>query len=292
MTAGATAVAGKPQSLWNLAARRFLASRAAIVGALVLIVIAALAIMAPVIAPFDPYRSGLGPSLSPPSAGHPAGLDKLGRDVLSRVLYGARLSILTGIAATLGALLIGGIVGAIAGASRGRTDAVLMRIVDVILAFPGIMLAIGIVTWLGQGLPQITLAVAITAAPVFARLLRGSLLALHDAEYVKAAGTIGVSPLGIFWRHMLPNSLTPLVVAVTLTLATSIIEVAGLGFLGLGPADPRVPEWGTMLTDGADLLRRAPHVVFAPAFAIAVTAIAINLVGDGLREALDPRVRM
>lgn len=166
-----------------------------------------------------------------------------------------------------------------------------MRVTDVFLAVPGILLAIGIVAWLGQGFIQVMLAVGISYAPIFARLLRGSLLSLREADYVVAARSIGASPSRLLLRHMLPNALTPLIVQTTLSLATAIIDVAGLGFLGLGPGDPRIAEWGEMLTDSARFLQSAPYLIFFPGAAIVITAIGFNLLGDGLREALDPRLR-
>jgi peptide/nickel transport system permease protein len=166
-----------------------------------------------------------------------------------------------------------------------------MRVTDVLLAVPGILLAIGIVAWLGHGEIQIMLAVGVSYTPIFARLLRGSLLNLREADYVTAARSIGASPARILLRHMLPNALTPLIVQATLALATAIIDVAGLGFLGLGPGDPRVAEWGEMLTDAARFLQSAPYLIFFPGAAIVVSAIGFNLLGDGLREALDPRLK-
>jgi peptide/nickel transport system permease protein len=166
-----------------------------------------------------------------------------------------------------------------------------MRVTDVLLSIPGILLAIGIVAWLGRGLPQIMFAVAITNAPIFARILRGSLLSLRESDYVLASRSIGSSGRRLLLRHMLPNSLTPLIVASTLALATAIIDVAGLGFLGLGPPDPRTPEWGTMLTDAPKFIRQAPWLLFFPGAAIVITAIGFNLLGDGLRESLDPRMK-
>jgi peptide/nickel transport system permease protein len=166
-----------------------------------------------------------------------------------------------------------------------------MRVVDVFLAIPGILAAIGIIAFLGPGLVQIMIAVAVANSPVFARILRGNLLALREADYVTAARSLGASAPRILRKHMLPNALTSLIVAATLALATAIIDVAGLGFLGLGPPDPRTPEWGTMLTDATELLRRAPYLVFAPGIAIVVSAIGFNLLGDGLRESLDPRLK-
>jgi peptide/nickel transport system permease protein len=188
-------------------------------------------------------------------------------------------------------LAMGGVVGAIAGAAGGRVDNVLMRAVDVLLAIPGILLAIGIVAWLDRGLVQIMLAVAATNAPIFARLLRGSMLALREADFVVAARSVGASSTRVLLRHMLPNALTPLIVQATLALATAIIDVAGLGFLGLGPPDPRTAEWGTMLTDSTKFLRQAPFLIFFPGVAIVISAIGFNLLGDGLRESLDPRLK-
>jgi peptide/nickel transport system permease protein len=183
------------------------------------------------------------------------------------------------------------VVGALAGGIGGRVDTVLMRVTDVFLAIPGILLAIGIVAWLDRGLLQIMFAVAMTNAPIFARILRGSLLSLRESDYVIASRSVGASGRRLLLRHLLPNSLTPLIVAATLALATAIIDVAGLGFLGLGPPDPRTPEWGTMLTDATKFFRQAPWLLFFPGAAIVITAVGFNLLGDGLRESLDPRMK-
>ncbi len=188
-------------------------------------------------------------------------------------------------------MIFGCLVGAIAGGAGGAVDSILMRVIDVLLAIPGILLAIGIVAWLGQGEIQIVLAVGISYAPIFARLLRGSLLSLRESDYVMAARSMGASPSRILLRHMLPNALTPLIVQATLAAATAIIDVAGLGFLGLGPGDPRVAEWGEMLTDSRGFLQNAPYLIFFPGIAIVISAIGFNLLGDGLREALDPRLK-
>jgi peptide/nickel transport system permease protein len=188
-------------------------------------------------------------------------------------------------------LAMGGTVGAIAGAFGGKIDAVLMRTVDVLLSIPGILLAIGIVVWLDRGLLQIMFAVAATNAPIFARILRGSMLALRESDYVTAARSIGAPTSRILMRHMLPNALTALIVASTLALATAIIDVAGLGFLGLGPADPRTAEWGTMLNGATNAYRQAPWIIVFTGAAISISAIGFNLLGDGLRESLDPRMK-
>ena len=279
------------RGLWRDALTRLRRNRPAVIGISFISLFVFVAVFAPFLAPFDPNKTGLGRTLAAPSPEHLAGLDKLGRDELSRVLFGARISLFTGVVSVIIGLTLGGIIGGLAGGIGGMVDTVLMRFVDVLLAVPGILLAIGIVAWLGQGLPQIMLAVAVANTPVFARLLRGSLLALREADYVTAARSLGASNARILFRHMLPNALSPLIVAATLALATAIIDVAGLGFLGLGPPDPRTPEWGTMLTDATELLRRAPNLVFAPGIAIVISAIGFNLLGDGLRESLDPRLK-
>jgi peptide/nickel transport system permease protein len=279
------------RGLWRDASSRLVRNGPALVGLFFITVFVLAAILAPVLAPGDPVVGKLADRLQQPSAVHFMGTDLQGRDEFSRILYGARVSLLVGVVSVLMGLLMGGLVGAAAGAMGGRVDNVLMRVVDVLLAIPGILLAIGIVAWLDRGLPQIMLAVAATNAPIFARILRGSLLANREVDYVNAARSVGASKMRVLLRHMLPNSLTSLIVAATLALATAIIDVAGLGFLGLGPPDPRTPEWGTMLTDATQFLRVAPYLIFFPGIAIVVSAIGFNLLGDGLRESLDPRLK-
>jgi peptide/nickel transport system permease protein len=279
------------RGLWSDAARRLLRNRPAIVGLFFIAVFILAAIFAPVIAPYGPLAGSLAERYQPPSVQHLMGTDTQGRDEFTRVLYGAQISLQVGVIAVFMSLFMGGVIGAIAGGLGGKIDAVLMRIVDVLLAIPGILLAIGIIAWLDRGLLQLMLAIAITYVPVFARLLRGSLLALRESDYVLAARSIGASRVRILLRHMLPNALTPLIVSATLVLATAIIDIAGLGFLGLGPPDPRTAEWGTMLTDARKFLELAPWLVYFPGIAIVISAIGFNLVGDGLRESLDPRLR-
>jgi peptide/nickel transport system permease protein len=279
------------RGLWRDAFSRLVRNGPALVGLFFITVFVLAAVLAPVIASGDPVAGKLADRLQQPSAPHLLGTDLQGRDEFTRILYGARVSLLVGVVSVLMGLLMGGFVGAAAGAMGGRVDNVLMRVVDVLLAIPGILLAIGIVAWLDRGLPQIMLAVAATNAPIFARILRGSLLANREVDYVNAARSVGASKMRILLRHMLPNSLTSLIVAATLALATAIIDVAGLGFLGLGPPDPRTPEWGTMLTDATQFLRIAPYLIFFPGIAIVVSAIGFNLLGDGLRESLDPRLK-
>lgn len=289
--AGRTVDARASRGLWGDAFRRLVRNKPALVGVFFIAVFVAAAVLAPFIAPYGPLEGTLTTRLLPPSATHLMGTDLQGRDELSRILFGAQVSLLAGVASVVMGVTIGGIIGSLAGGIGGKVDAVLMRVVDVMLSIPGILLAIGIVAWLDRGLPQIMFAVAMTNTPIFARILRGSLLSLREADYVIAARSVGAGGRRILFRHLLPNSLTPLIVAATLALATAIIDVAGLGFLGLGPPDPRTPEWGTMLTDATKYLRVAPWLIFFPGVAIVISAIGFNLLGDGMRESLDPRLK-
>jgi len=279
------------RGLWSDAFRRLRRNRPALVGVLFIALFVVTALIAPLIAPYAPLAGTLADRLQPPNMAHLMGTDLQGRDELSRVMYGARVSLVAGVASVVMGVFIGGLIGALAGGLGGKVDSVLMRVVDVMLAIPGILLAIGIVAWLDRGLPQIMFAVAMVNVPIFARILRGSLLSLRESDYVIASRSLGASGFRVLVRHMLPNSLTPLIVAATLALATAIIDVAGLGFLGLGPPDPRTPEWGTMLTDSTKFLRQAPWLIIFPGLAIVVSAVGFNLLGDGLRESLDPRLK-
>jgi peptide/nickel transport system permease protein len=296
MAAGATSVVIRAaprasRGLWRDALSRLFRNGPAILGLIFIAIFVVGAVLAPIIAPYDPTVGTLALSRHGPNLTHLMGTDLLGRDEFSRVLYGARISLVVGVVAVAFGLVFGTAIGAIAGGMGGKVDTVLMRVTDVLLAVPGILLAIGIVAWLGQGQIQIMLAVGISYAPIFARLLRGSLLALREADFATAARAEGATPARILLRHLMPNALTPLIVQATLALATAIIDVAGLGFLGLGPGDPRAPEWGEMLTDSARFLQNAPYLILFPGAAIVVSAIGFNLLGDGLREAIDPRLK-
>jgi len=290
-TAGTIAAPRASRGLWGDALRRLLRNGPALIGLGIIAVFVLLAVLAPLIAPYDTLERDGSQVFKPPSIEHIMGTDRQARDVFSRILFGARISLFVGVVSVLMGLAMGGTVGAIAGAFGGKVDAVLMRVVDVLLAIPGILLAIGIVVWLDRGLLQIMFAVAATNAPIFARILRGSMLALRESDYVTAARSIGAPTGRILLRHMLPNALTPIIVASTLALATAIIDVAGLGFLGLGPADPRTAEWGTMLTGATSFYRQAPWIILFTGAAISFSAIGFNLLGDGLRESLDPRLK-
>jgi peptide/nickel transport system permease protein len=280
--------------LWREAFERLRRNPGAIVGAAVIFAFVLTAVFASQIAPFDPRQQVGGLSVRPPgpSADHVFGLDGQGRDVFSRVVFGTRLSLIVGLVSVAVGLSIGFVLGATAGYLGGKVDAVVMRVMDVLLSIPALLIAIALVTLLGRGLIQVMVAVGVTTIPVFARLLRGSILAQREADYVLAARAVGVPGHRILLRHILPNALAPVVVQATLAVATAIIDVAALSFLGLGPADPALPEWGQMLAEAAPRLQNTPHLVLFPGAAIVVSVLAINLIGDGLREALDPRFKL
>jgi peptide/nickel transport system permease protein len=284
-----------PSGLWREAWQRLQRNPGALVGFGLVGFFLVIAIFAPLIAPFDPRAQDLsllqGGCCPGPSAEHWFGVDDLGRDEFSRIVYGARYSLLIGIVAVSVGLSCGLVLGAIAGYLGGVVDSVIMRLMDIMLSIPGLLLAIGIVAALGQGLTQIMIAVGATQVPIFARLLRGSILAQRENDFVLAARSIGVPRRTILSSHILPNAISPVIVQGTLALATAIIDVAGLGFLGLGPQDPSTPEWGTMLTDTTRYLQTAPHLAIIPGTAIVLSVLGFNLIGDGLREALDPKLR-
>jgi peptide/nickel transport system permease protein len=258
-------------------------------------VFALTAIFAPLIAPDKPNAQNLsllrnGQAVGP-SWDHWLGIDTLGRDEFSRIVYGARFSLLVGIVAVAIGLSIGMLLGSVAGYAGGLVDSVIMRAMDVMLAIPQLLLAIGIVAALGPGLGKIMVAIGVVNVPIFARLLRGSVLAQKENDFVLAARAIGVKRRFILFSHIIPNSISPVIVQGTLAMATAIIDVAGLGFLGLGPQDPATPEWGTMLTNANDYLVSTPFLAIVPGVAIVLSVLGFNLIGDGLREALDPKLR-
>lgn len=283
-----------PSGLWREAWRRLRRNKGALVGMVLIGVFVIAGIFAPLIAPYDPrdqdlslIQDGCCPG---PSWNHPFGIDALGRDEFSRVIYGARFSLAIGVVSVMFGLSIALVLGSISGFVGGKVDTVIMRAMDIMLAIPGLLLAIGIVAILGPGLVQIMIAVGVTTIPIFTRLVRGSVLQHRESDYVLAARSVGVHKTRILFSHVVPNSISPVIVAGTLALATAIIDVAGLGFLGLGPQDPSTPEWGTMLTDTVRYLQTAPHLVFFPGLAIVIVVLGFNLIGDGLREAIDPKL--
>jgi peptide/nickel transport system permease protein len=272
------------------AARRFAKNRLALVGLAVVTALVAVATLAPVLAPYDPSKQSLVEKRTRPGGKYLLGADEFGRDILSRVIYGTRVALLVGALAVAVAVATGATIGAAAGFAGGWVDAVIMRGVEILLAFPYLLLAIAIVAALGPGAVNTTIAVGIWGTPTVARMVRAAVLALKETEYVRAAQALGAHGVMLVVRHIVPNILPTLVVYATLFMANAILVEAALSFLGLG-VQPPTPSWGLMVSTGRDVLLVAPHVATMPGLAIVVTILGFNLLGDGLRDALDPRLR-
>ena len=260
------------------------------IGLAITVVFLLLTVAAPLVAPYDPYDQDLSSALSPPSADHWFGADQYGRDMFSRVLYGTRTALLAVVVADGLALLLGCIMGLVAGFFGGRTDAAVMRVADVLLAFPYLLLALIIVAALGPGLTHSMIAIGIVYTPQYARLIRGQVLAVREADYVRAARALGARRLPIMLRHVLPNSFTPILVMATLQAGSVVVETAGLSFLGLG-AQPPSPDWGALLADGQSYFLTAWWIATFPGLAIFLVVLGFNLLGDALRDHFDPRRR-
>jgi ABC-type dipeptide/oligopeptide/nickel transport system permease subunit len=294
----------KSNSLWRLTLRRILRQRSAMIGLGILLVISFFAIFAPVLAPYDPTDVLIGKEegirkRQPPcihllgcdesKPQHIFGTDGNVRDVYSRMLYGARVSLQIGFVVVTVAAVSGTILGSLAGYSGGWIDNIIMRIMDIFLAFPFLLLAISIVFVLGPGLINAMLAISIVSMPAYARVVRAAVLSIRETDYVEASRALGASNFQILIKRILPNAVPPLIILATLGVATAILDTAALSFLGLG-AQPPLSEWGTMLGSERNQLFSAPHLVFVPGIAISITVLAFNLLGDGLRDALDPRL--
>ena len=265
-------------------------SRSALVGGVLLLAIGGAALLAPLLSPYNPIKANQRAPLEAPSAAHLMGTDRFGRDVFSRVLWGGRLSLAVGLVSVVIAAVSGVVLGLVAGYYGRRVDAVIMRLVDLLLAFPGILLALAIIATLGSSLVNLMIAVGISAIPDYVRVTRGTMLSLKEREFVLAARVVGCRDQAIIFRHILPNVIAPLVVLATLGIAGAIITGSALSFLGLGVRPP-APEWGNMLAEGREFLQHAWWVAFFPGLAIMLAVFSINLLGDGLRDALDPRLR-
>ncbi|HEX9127039.1 MAG TPA: ABC transporter permease [Methylomirabilota bacterium] len=289
-TEPAPAARRRSAGFWSDALGRIVKSRAATSGGLIVGLFVAVALLAPALAPYEPLRGRLVDRLQPPGASHWLGTDELGRDVLSRVLYGARISLQIQIAAVGLALVLGTALGVVAGYVGRWPDMLIMRLVDIMMAFPGIFLALAIIAALGTGLGNVILASGIFLVPQFARVVRGSVLTLKEMEFVTAARALGEGNLPIVFRYLLPNSLAPMIVQTTLRMATVLLTASGLSFLGLG-VQPPSPEWGAMLSNSRAYMITAPHVATVPGLAIMLVVLGFNLLGDGLRDSLDPRLR-
>jgi peptide/nickel transport system permease protein len=270
--------------------RRLKRNRAAIIGGFVVLVFVLVALLAPLISPYHPNEGELSKRLQPPNREHLLGTDALGRDMLSRVIFGARVSLEIQVVAVLIALVLGTILGMLGGYYGGVADHVIMRLMDILLAFPGIFLAIAIIAVLGPGLLNLMLAAGIYSVPQFARIVRGSILTLKEKEFVEAARAAGESDLNILFRYLFPNSMAPIIIQTTLRMATVLLTAAGLSFLGLGVQPPNA-EWGAMLSNARPYLITAPHLATVPGIAIVLVVMGFNLFGDGLRDSLDPRLK-
>lgn len=294
----------RSSSLFRVTLRSLLRQRSALIGGTILIILVLVAIFAPWIAPYDPEEVLIGKEdirkRAPPcihilgcpedEPQHILGVDGNVRDEFSRVIFGTRVSLFIGFTTVGFAIIVGTLLGAIGGYVGGWLDNVIMRVMDVLLAFPSLLLAIAIVTVLGRGLQNALLAIAIVSIPRYARVIRGSVLSIKEQAYVSASRALGAGHLHILFRRILPNAIPPLIVQGTLGIASAILEAAALSFLGLG-AQPPTPEWGTMLGSERNQVFTAPHLVFFPGLAIMITVLAFNLLGDGLRDAIDPRLK-
>ena len=268
--------------------RQFRKQRLGLIGGGILCMLLLVALLAPVLAPYDPLAQDLYQRLQSPSTDHWFGTDDFGRDILSRIVYGSRISLRIGLIAISLALTGGTLFGLVAGYRGGMVDMLIMRLMDLMLAFPSILLAIAIVAVIGPGIENAILAVSIVLVPQFARLVRSSVLTVREATYVEAARALGATESRLLFYSILPNCTAPLIVQTTLGMGTAILDAAGLSFLGRGPQPP-VPEWGAMLSGGRELLLRAPWVMTFPGLAIFTVVLGLNLFGDGLRDALDPK---
>ncbi len=270
--------------------RRAASARLAPVGAVIVTLAIAAALLAPSISPHDPLKQDLGNALAAPARAHWLGTDNVGRDVLSRVLWGTRISLVAGFASVAIGALAGSLIGLVAGYWRGRVDGVLMRLMDAVLSFPPLVLALALGAVLGAGLGGVLIALGVVYTPTFARLTRGQVLSITAREYVDAARALGAPGWRIAWRHVLPNATAPIVVQASLSVAFAILAEASLSFLGLG-VQPPAASWGSMINAGRGYLQQAPWIVFGPGAALFVTVVGLNFVGDAVRDALDPRAR-
>lgn len=279
------------RSPWKMIVLRFKKNRRAMAGLWMVLVFLIVAIFAPWIAPHDPYAQNMQVMLQSPSLDHLFGTDEFGRDIFSRIIYGAQISLMIGIVGVLISIVFGVALGTVSGYFGGIVDSVVMRVMDIFMAFPSFLLALAIVSVLGPGMVNVMIAIGIFSVPTFARLSRSAVISAKNKEYIEAARAMGGTHLFIIWKHILPNSIAPIIVLSTMRIATAILTAAGLSFLGMG-AQPPTPEWGAMLSTGREYLRTAPHVSTIPGLAIMFMVLAFNMLGDGLRDALDPKMKL
>ena len=272
--------------------KRLCRNKTAVLGLVIVALLTLMAILSPILIDYETQviKTNYSEALQAPSANHWFGTDEMGRDILLRVMYGSTVSLSIGVVTVAVSLTVGLILGAAAGYFGGKTDMIIMRIMDIFLAIPGTLLAICIVASLGNSIPNLVIAQAVSSIPTFSRVVRGAVITARDADYVEAARAIGAKDATIIFHEVLPNSLAPIIVQTTLQVASVILSIAGLSFIGLGIPAPR-PEWGAMLSGGRAYLRNAPHLTIFPGIAIIITILSLNLLGDGLRDALDPKLK-
>ncbi len=269
--------------------RRAAGARLAPLGAAVMLLAVLVALLAPLLAPYDPLKQDLGNALARPGRVHLLGTDNVGRDVLSRMIWGTRISLVAGFASVVMAAVAGSLLGLLAGYWGGRADGLVMRLMDAVLSFPPLVLALALGAVLGAGLTGVLIALGVVYTPTFARLMRGQVLTIKAREYVEAARALGAPGWRIAWRHVLPNAAAPIVVQASLSVAFAILAEASLSFLGLG-VQPPAASWGSMINAGRGYLQHAPWIVFGPGAALFVTVVGLNFVGDAIRDGLDPRL--
>ncbi|NRF93343.1 ABC transporter permease [Paenibacillus frigoriresistens] len=270
---------------------RFKQNKRALVGLWMTVIFVIVALLARWIAPYDPIVQNMQVMLETPSWSHPFGTDEFGRDILSRIIYGAQISLMIGIVGVLISVIIGVTLGTLSGYFGGKADMLIMRIMDIFMAFPSFLLALAIVSVLGPGMSNVMIAIGIFSVPTFARISRSAVISVKNKEFIEAAKAMGGTHAFIIVKHVIPNSIAPIIVLSSLRIATAILTASGLSFLGMG-AQPPTPEWGAMLSTGREYLRTAPHVSTIPGLAIMFMVLSFNMLGDGLRDALDPKMKL
>ncbi|GHH99785.1 nickel transporter permease [Neobacillus kokaensis] len=281
----------EPRSPWQMMIKRFKKNKRAMIGLYITVLFIIVAILAPWISPYDPYAYNMKALLQPPSLSHPFGTDQFGRDVLSRIIHGSRISLMIGMVGVGISILVGVSLGTIAGYFGGIIDSIIMRIMDILLAFPGFLLALAIISILGPNMLNVMIAIGIFSIPVFARIMRSSVISVKYKEFIEATKSLGGSHFFIIMKHVIPNCIAPIIVLSTMRIATAILTAAGLSFLGLG-AQPPSPEWGAMLNEGREYIRSATHLSTVPGLIIMLVVLGFNMLGDGLRDALDPQMKI
>jgi ABC-type dipeptide/oligopeptide/nickel transport system permease subunit len=289
-TGSGTHAVEKPESQLKQMWYALIENKAAVAGMIIILFLVFLAVFAQFIMPYDPNYADLSINKQPPSMAHWFGTDEQGRDILSRVIDGTKVSLSVGVVAVIFALTIGTVLGAVAGYKGGKTDMIIMRFMDIMMSIPDILLAITFMAALGRGIDKAVIAIGLVTVPEYARIVRGSILSIKESEYVQAAKVIGNNDIRIVFKHILPNVLSPIIVRATLGISTAVLNTAALGFLGLG-VQPPAAEWGDMLGRARVFIFEAPYMLIFPGIAITITVLAFNLLGDGLRDAFDPKSR-